>query len=385
MNWFAKTFRFGGPTPEQQNRLILQMNTLNDYVKQRNIPFVPDDPNNPFVKCTNFANEKKNGDEKTEYFLNLKDGFVSLSTGNNLGFMMGCISPIIGIDSKDEDAENQFMNNYLFSRRGGGGGTANGLFKLCETAANQRRDIAQQAANEKWQEEQLQTNLQRSRGESDYQYQLRMISWRVKKEREQEILRLTDPKNCHQNFENYLNSHTRLIGLNEIESMTPIYDILVNNLGSTQGGFALMMDYRMQNILSVYTPEQIDEMRMIARQPQQKQKFISALCQNGLAIQIIRLANTPTKTAYYGNPNDSQRFDSDEYKANGWSALRRCLGLLEKFMTMQMPVQGAPMQGAPMQVQGGKLKSKSKSNRKKRNSHRRHSHKHHKHRTPKRR
>jgi hypothetical protein len=185
-----------------------------------------------------------------------------------------------------------------------------------------------------------------------------------------------------------LNSPTRLIGLNQIESITPIYDLLVNNLGSTQGGFALGLAYRMQNILSVYTSQQIDAMRMIARQPEKKQIFIEALCENGLAIAIMVLANTPTETVYYGNQNDSQQFTYDEYKANGWSALRRCLGLLEKFMSLEMQGQGqgAPqMQGVPMQGQGGKSKSKSKSNRKKRNSHRRHSHKHHKHRTPKRR
>jgi len=383
MSWFTKVLGIGGPTPEQQNRLILQMNTLNDYVKQHSIPFVPDDPNHPFVKCTNFAIEKKNGDEKTEYFLNLKDGFVSLSTGNNLGFMMGCISKIL--KTYNDDSLNDFMNGYLFSRPGVLTANVKTLYEVCA------EDAATTAAAKEQQKQTQQENeqvLKRRMGESPEQYEWRMQRWRVEQEREQAKLALENPQNCLQNFENYLNSPTRLIGLNEIESMTPIYDLLVNNLGSTQRGFALGEKFRMQNILSNYTPQQIDEMRMIARQPQQKQIFKSALCQNGLASQIMVLANTPTKTAYYGNSNDSQQQTYDEYKDNRWSALRRCLGLLE-FTLMKMLVQGAPVQGAPMQGQGGKSrsksKSKSKSNRKKRNSHRRHSHKHHKHCTPKRR
>ena len=369
MNWVAKALGIGGPDPEQQKRLIIQMNTLNEYVIRNGIPFVPDDPNHPFVKCTNFAIEKKNGDEKTEYFLNLRDGFVSLSTGNFLKFTSDCISNILRFYT--DDSLNNFMNGYLFSRPGALTANVKTLYNVCaddDAAAKQQKQPNEQ-------------QLQRRSGETQEQYEWRMQRLRVKQEREQEMQRLKDPTNCHQNFEKYLNSPTREIG-KEI-NYEPIYDLLVRSLGSTEGGFALGMDYRMQNILSVYTPQQIDEMRMIARQPQQKQIFISALCQNGLAIAIMVLANTPTKTVYYGNPNDSQQFTYDEYKANGWSALRGCLGLLEKFMSMQMPVQGAPMQGSPMQ--GGKSRSKSKSNRKKRNSHRRHSHKHHKYRTPKRR
>ena len=389
---FLKAFGIGGPTPEQQNRLILQMNTLNDYVKQHNIPFVPDDPNHPFVKCTNFAIEKKNGDKQTEYFLNLKDGFVSLSTGNNLGFMMGCISKIL--KTYNDDSLNNFMNGYLFRRPGVLTANVKTLYDVCA------EDAATAAAAKEQQKQQKQENeqvLKRRMGESPEQYAWRMQRWRVEQEREQAKLALENPQNCLQNFANYLNSPTRLIGLNEIESMTPIYDLLVNNLGSTQDGFALGDNFRMQNILSNYTSQQIDEMRMIALQPQQKQKFIEVFCQNGLAIEIMVLANTPTDTEYHSYSNDSQQQTYDAYKANGWSALRRCLGLLEltlikmlKGAPMQGPVQGQeqqmPVQG-PVQVQGGKSrsKSKSKSNRKKRNSHRRHSHKHHKHRTPKRR
>lgn len=380
MSWFTKALGIGGPTPEQQKKLILQMNTLNDYVMQNNIPFVPDDPNHPFVKCTNFAIEKKNGDEKTEYFLNLRDGFVSLSTGNNLGFMMGCISNIL--KTYNDDSLNNFMNGYLFSRPGALPANVKTLYNVCAEA-----DAAAAAAKEQQKQQTQQENeqLQRRRGETQEQYEWRMQRLRVKQEREQANLALENPQNCLQNFSKYLNSPPKGVIGKEIKNYEPIYDLLVRSLGSTEGGFALGLAYRMQNILSVYTPQQIDAMRMIARQPQQKQTFISALCQNGVAMKTMVLANTPTETVYYGNQNDSQQFTYDEYKANGWSALRRCLGLLEKFMSMQMPgAQGPPMQGQG-QGQGGKSKSKSKSNRKKRNSHRRHSHKHHKHRTPKRR
>jgi hypothetical protein len=371
MSWFTKALGIGGPTPEQQKKLILQMNTLNDYVMQNDIPFVPDDPNHPFVKCTNFAIEKKNGDEKTEYFLNLKDGFVSLSTGNFLKFTSDCISNILRFYT--DDSLNNFMNGYLFSRPGALTANVKTLYTVCAAAA----------AAAKQQNQPENEQVQKRRSESDYQYQLRMQRLRMEKEREQANLSLANPQNCLQNFAEYLNSPTREIG-KEIKNYEPIYDLLVRSLDSTEGGFALG-DYRPTNILSDYTPVEIDAMRIAARQ--QKQQFIDTLCKNGSAVKLMLLAKKRNDYPDGGQYAINQQNDVDEYRTNGWMALRGCLGLLEKFMSMQMPVQGAPMQGqgAPMLVQGGKSKSKSKSNRKKRNSHLRHSHKHHKHRTPKRR
>ncbi len=339
---------------------------------QNDIPFVPDDPNHPFVKCTNFATEKKNGDEKTEYFLNLKDGFVSLSTGNFLKFTSDCISKILRFYT--DDSLNNFMNGYLFSRPGALPANVKTLYKVCADAA--AADAATAAAKEQ-QKQQENEQVQKRRGETQEQYDWRMQRWRMEKEREQANLGLANPQNCLQNFAEYLNSPTREIG-KEIKNDEPIYALLVRSLGSTEGGFQLK-DYRPTNILSNYTPQQIDAMRMIARQ--QKQQFIDTLCKNGSAVKLMLLAKKRNDYPDGGQYAINQQYDVDEYRSNGWMALRGCLGVLEQFMSFKMPVQG---QG---QGQGGKSrsKSKSKSNRKKRNSHRRHSHKHHKHRTPKRR
>lgn len=410
MNWFANTFGFGGPTSAESNVLNQQWDKATQlFDTHPEVPQFEDTPNGPFKKCEKF-------DSDTDYyFLKLKTGrYIYL--GESVEFKR-LFSPevfatyylqfwnmLIGIDGNDVDVDGvkRFLKQFLYCKPKKDFKFAKGQFPKTinsnaemisnpEKYAQAKKDEQDRIAKNKFLDEQRRFNAMSTQEQRNELNRQRL--WRE----EQAKLALENPQNCLQNFANYLNSPTRLIGLNEIESMTPIYDLLVNNLGSTQGGFALGEKFRMQNILSNYTSQQIDEMRMIALQPQQKQKFIEVFCQNGLAIEIMVLANTPTDTEYHSYSNDSQQQTYDAYKANGWSALRRCLGLLEftlmkmvKGAPMQGPVQGqgapVPMQG-PVQVQGGKSrsKSKSKSNRKKRNSHRRHSHKHHKHRTPKRR
>jgi hypothetical protein len=399
---FLKAFGFGGPTSAESNVLNQQWDKATQlFDTHPEVPQFEDTLNGPFKKCEKF-------DSDTDYyFLKLKTGrYIYL--GESVEFKR-LFSPkvfatyylqfwnmLIGIDGNDVDVNGvkRFLTQFLYCKpkkdfklaKGQFPQTINSNAEMISNPVNYaqaEKDEQDRIARNKFLDEQRRFNAmspQEQRNELNLQRLLR---------EEQAKLALENPQNCLQNFENYLNSPTQLTGLNQMESMTPIYDLLVNNLGSTQGGFALGEKFRMQNILSNYTPQQIDAMRMIARQPEKKQMFIEALCQNRLAIVIMVLANTPTNTEYY--TNDLQQSTHDEYKDNGWSALRGCLGELEKFMSIQ--VQGAPMQGpvqvqgAPVQVQGGKSrsKSKSKSNRKKRNSHRRHSHKHHKHRTPKRR
>jgi hypothetical protein len=208
-------------------------------------------------------------------------------------------------------------------------------------------------------------------------------------------------QNCLQNFAKYLNSPTREIG-KEITS-EPIYDLLVRSLGSTKGGFELK-DNRPRNILSGYTAGEIGQMAALARQL--KQQFIDTLCEKGIAVKLMRLAKKVNDYPEGGQYAPNQQYEVDEYRSNGWMALRGCLGVLEQFMVMQMQGQRAPVpaQGEPMTVRmparGGSMwqpnrngdlgtmlggKSKSRSNRKKRNSHRQKKRHSHKHRTPKRR
>jgi len=408
LSWFTKTFGIGAPTSAESNVLSQQWDKATQlFDTHTEVPQFEDTPNDPFTKCEKF-------DSDTDYyFLKLKTGnyiylggsveFKTLfSPGVFAKYYLQFWNMLIGIDGNvDVDGVKRFLKQFLYCKpkkdfeaqfaKGQFPKTINSNAEMISDPvkyAQAKKDEQDRIKRNEFLDAQRTFNAMSSREQGNELNRQRLLR---EEQAKQKILLLKNPNMCPQNFSKYLNSPTRLIGLNEIESMTPIYDLLVNNLGSTQRGFALGENFRIQNILSNYTSQQIDEMRMIARQPEKKQIFIEALCENGLAIEIMVLANTPTDTVYYGYLNDLQQQTYDAYKANGWSALRRCLGLLEftlmKMLVQGAPVQGAPVQGAPMQGQGGKSrsKSKSKSNRKKRNSHRRHSHKHHKHRTPKRR
>ena len=422
MSWFTKVLGFGAPTSAESNVLNQQWDKATQlFDTHPEVPQFKDTPNGPFKKCEKF-------DSDTDYyFLKLKTGHY-IYLGGSLEFkklfLPGVFAAyylqfwnmLIGIDGKnvDVDGVKRFLKQFLYCKPKKDFKFAKGQFpKTINSNAEMISDPAKYAQYKKYEQDRIESNefydAQRTFNAMSPREQENELNRQRLLREEQKILLLKDPTRCPANFENYLNT----------PSNHPRYAILVNSLGSTQDGFALNFYYdkRNANVLSDYT-EQITQMKSIASQ--QKQGFINTLCQKGVAIQIMLMANEKDNIAHLQN-DQFQQDHSINYDTKEWKALRWCLGLLEQFvldqfqrMQMQMqgqgqgqgapvqgqvqgqgqgqgqgaPVQGqgAPqMQGVPMQGQGGKSKSKSKSNRKKRNSHRRHSHKHHKHRTPKRR
>ena len=410
MNFFKKMF--GPSDADKKQVLVNQMSRLKKYIDDNRVKIVENDPNNNFMKCSDIDKEHTVWREMDtqlverpndpapkaqmeqlrhkEFFLKVgdQDQFVSLGNAYYLDFVKSNISIIIGLDPTSRDYNQQgiqFMNNYLYSRNATTtvdpeNDETNTLLKTFLRAAKKRIDERKAKEDEAYR---LSKNEQR-RNESDYDYALRM----ARKEEERKRLNLVDPTKCRQNFPLYLRTlvDDAIIGIGVQHKGKTIYEFSVNSLGSIEGGFALDKQFRNQTNMSGYDISYRQQMARYALQPDVQQRFIDALCESGVALQILG-------TAYREDIGGGQSYNQtsqgvDIYTFNVWRALRLCLEHLEAYILKEYMPQlpnvaieqsppPPPPPSAPPFV-GGKLKSRSKSIRKKRISHRKkksHSHK----------
>jgi hypothetical protein len=410
MNFLKKMF---GPSDADKKQVLAnQMSRLKKYIDDNRVEIVENDPNNNFMKCSDIDKEqtvwrdmdtqlverpndpalkaKMEQLRHKEFFLKVgdQDQFVSLGNAYYLDFVKSNISTIIGLDPTSRDYNQQgiqFMNNYLYSRNATTtvdpeNDETNTLLKTFLRAAKKRIDERKAKQDEAYR---LSKNEQR-RNENDYDYALRI--GRIKAYAAHQDL--VDPTKCKQNFPLYLRTlvDDAIIGIGAQHKGKTIYEFLVNSLGSIEGGFALDKQFRNQTNMSGYDISYRQQMARYALQPDVQQRFIDALCESGVALQILG-------TAYREDIGGGQSYNQtsqgvDIYTSNVWRALRLCLEHLEAYILKEYMPQlpnvaieqsppPPPPPSAPPFV-GGKLKSRSKSIRKKRISHRKkksHSHK----------
>jgi hypothetical protein len=416
MSFFKNLF---GPSAAEKKALA----SLERYIAVNEVQSVQADPNNPFVKCGDIENEhifRRNMNKqlvvrpndpalkaqreqllRKEFFLKVGEKFVSLGNTDFLEFNQLHISDdIIELNSTASDYKqykqqgNQFMNNYLYSR------TApttvnpekdetNTLLKTFLRAAKKKTDKRNAEEEAKILLSQREKRYKQWPRESDDDFRRRII--RIKKEEAYEAL--IDPKNCHQNFTNFLKTPVNaIIGIGEQHREKTIYSFLVGSLGSIEGGFD--KHYRTQTKFLDYGIDLQQQMAILALKPTVQQGFINTLCDNGNARKILSIANTED---IGGGQSYNQTSQGDDiYSKNVWKALRLCLECLEEYILKQyMPqLPNVPNEESPPPpppplssniVRGGKSKSRSKSIRKKRISHRKKKSHSHKRRTLKRR
>lgn len=362
---------------------------------------------NRSITLSNDPNQKRKLEKqmeqllRKEFFLKVgEDKFVSLGNVTYLDFNRAHISKIIGLNSTSSDYKQQgiqFMNNYLYSRVATKTvnpeeDETNTLLKTFLRAAEKSIRAIKAKKDEVYKEE----LSKQGRHESDYDYALRI--GRI--EREREYQELVDPKNCRRNFPLYLRTPVdAIIGIGAQHKGKTIYEFLIDSLGSIEGGFA--KQYRNQNPFENYDNFFGRQMATHAVQPNVQQIFIRTLCESGVALQILRIANTEDIEG--GQSYDQTSRDNDIYTINAWRALRLCLEQLEIYIlnifntTLPQfaphhpssapapPPPASPGSAPPLDYGGGKLKSRSKSIRKKRISHRKKKSHSHKRRAPKRR
>jgi hypothetical protein len=344
-----------GLSDADKQRLNTQMSLLNAYITKNNVQSVQDDPNNPFVKC-DIENEHKvrinmntqlvvrPNDEALntqreqllhkEFFLKVGENkFVSLGNTDFLDFDQAHISNIIGLKvtaSKEyQNQLNQFMSNYLYSRRTAPT-TVNPekdetktLLKTFLRAAKQITDKREEEAKSSQREK----RYKQRPGESDWDYERRIASI----EQEEAYQDLIDPRNCDQNFRNFLKTPVdAIIGIGERHRGKTIYSFLVESLGSIEGGFD--KQYRTQT--DYYgTDLQKQQMARFAQERKVQQGFIDTLCKNGNARKILVAANS--KDIEGGQNYDQTTRGDDIYSKNVWKALRLCLECLEEYILKQ--------------------------------------------------
>lgn len=426
MSFFSRLF--GPSAAKKQQALANQMSSLEQYIADNEVQSVQNDPNNPFVKCDDIENEhtfrramktqlavrpndpvlkaQKEGLLHKEFFLKVgPDKFVSLGNTDFLEFNQAHISDIIGLNSTSSDYKEEvkkFMNNYLYSR------TApttvnpekdetNTLLKTFLRAANQITDKRKAKEEAEFLSSQREQRYQRRLGESDGDFNRRINRIKKEQEKEKAYEALIHPRNCYQNFTNFLKTPVNaIIGIGERHRGKTIYSFLVESLGSIEGGFD--KQYRTQTKFLDYGIDLQKQMAGFAEEQNVQQGFIDTLCDNGNARKILSIANTED---IGGGQSYNQTSQGDDiYSKNVWKALRLCLECLEEYILKQyMPqlpqidngsffTQLPPPPPLPLSsniVGGGKSKSRSKSIRKKRISHRKKKSHSHKRRTLKRR
>ena len=409
MSMLRKLFRMGPSDAEKQQALANQMSSLERYIANNEVQVVQDDPNNPFVKCGDIENEHKvrrNMNTQLvvrpndpalkaqreqllhkEFFLKVGENkFVSLGNTDFLDFDQAHISNIIGLNSTASDYKqqgNQFMSNYLYSR------TApttvnpekdetNTLLKTFLRAAKKITDKRKAEEEAKFLSSQREKRYKQWPRESDDDFRRRII--RI--EEEEAYQDLIDPKNCHQNFTNFLKTPVNaIIGIGERHRGKTIYSFLVESLGSIEGGFD--KQYRTQTKFLDYGIDLQEQMAILALEPTVQRGFIDTLCKNRNARKILVTANSQDIEGGQSYYQTSGEYDT--YSKNVWKALRLCLECLEEYIlneympqlpnvpNEESPPPPPPPSSAPPLSDidvGGKLKSRSKSIRKKRISHR---------------
>ena len=360
-----------GLSDADKNRLDTQMSRLNGYIAENGVQVVKNDFENPFKK-RDFENENKlrrdiisklSKDSKDpgqlqqllkaqeellskEYFLKVdKDGFVSIGGTRWLDFDKAHISEIIGLRvtalKEYQNQLNQFMDNFFFSRDATTTvnpeeDETNTLLKTFLRAAQKRTRARKDKEEEAYRSSQ---NEQRP-GESDWNYARRIA--RMKEERKYQ--ELVHPENCSRNFPLYLRTPVdAIIGIGAEHRGKTIYKFLVDSLGSIEGGFE--KQFRNQTNMSGYDIGYRQQMARYALQPPVQKGFIDALCKSGVALQILRIANTED---IGGGQSYYQTSQHDTYTLNVWRALRLCLEQLEIYILNETLPQFVPPLSAPI-------------------------------------